>query len=134
VIEGSGTGTVEMGGSCYIDGAPVEGPFKIPGTFTYNISGERTYSNDPDFVLGFTGTSFTIAGIEPTPVSGPCLFLGLLGQGLGGLTMQIVAYNPQYMPLESEGALILPVAAGTTSFETWSGPPFTVTLEGVAYD
>ena len=48
--------------------------------------------------------------------------------------MQIVAYNPQYMPPESEGALILPVAAGTTSFETWSGPPFTVTLEGVAYD
>ncbi len=134
VIEGSGTGTVEMGGRCIVDGGAVEGPFKIPGTFTYNISGERTYSNDPDFVLGFTGTSFAIGQIEPAPVSGPCQLLGALGQGLGGEVMRVIAHNPQFMPLESEGALILPVAAGTTSFETWSGPPFTVTLEGVAYD
>ena len=134
VIEGSGTGTVEMGGSCYVDGVAVEGPFAIPGSFSFDISGERTYAANPDFVLGFTGSSFRIGEPVPMPVSGPCQFLLALGQGFGGMTMQIVAYNPQYMPLESEGSLILPVAAGTTSFETWSGPPFTVTLEGVAYD
>jgi len=123
-----------MGGSCYVDGVAVEGPFAIPGSFTFDISGERTYSNDPDFVLGFTGTSFTIGEIEPPPVSGPCLFLGLLGQGLGGELARAIAHNPQYVPVDGEGSLILPVAAGTTSFETWDGSPFTVTLEGVAYD
>ena len=134
VIEGSGTGTVEMGGSCYVDGVAVEGPFAIPGSFTFDISGERTYDANPDFVLGFTGSSFRIGEPVPMPVSGPCLFLVAMGQGFGGLTMQIVAYNPQYMPIDSEGSLVLPAVAGATSFETWSGPPFTVTLEGVAYD
>lgn len=134
VIEGSGTGTVEMGGSCFVDGVAVEGPFRIPGNFTFNISGERTYSANPDFVFGFTGTHFQINEPQPAPVSGPCQFLLALGQGLGGELMRLIAHNPQLMPIDSQGSLVLPAVAGTTSFETWSGPPFTVTLEGVVYD
>jgi hypothetical protein len=134
VVEGSGSGAVEMGGSCYIDGALVEGPFRIPGSFSFNISGERTYSNEPDFIFGFTGTHFQMDAIQPTPVSELCQLLGLLGQGLGGELARVIAHNPQYLPVEGEGSLILPVAAGTTSFETWSGSPFIVTLEGVTYD
>jgi len=134
VIEGSGTGTVEMGGSCFVDGVAVEGPFRIPGEFSFDISGERTYSATPDFVFGFTGTHFQIDEIQPMPVSGPCLLLGALGQGLGGEVMRVIAHHPQLMPIDSEGSLVLPAVAGTTSFETWSGPPFTVTLDGVVYD
>jgi hypothetical protein len=68
------------------------------------------------------------------PVSGPCLLLGLLGQSLGGEVMRVIAHNPQLIPIDSEGSLVLPAVAGITLFETWSGPPFTVTREGVVYD
>jgi hypothetical protein len=41
----------------------------------------------------------------------------------------VISYNPKYLPIDSEGARIFHVAAGTTTLEISDSVPFIVTVE-----